>query len=243
MFHLPFKISISSVNQMGTLVLVGVSVLIVTLVLTVLVYFDAQHYIVDLLRWFDSGGRLTAWLFILVMVAVNLLFVPGVFFTCGAGFVFGVVEGSVYVVLGTIIGASLAFLCGRHFFGKRGADIIRRHRKLNLLNQAMSTQGWKVVFFTRLIPFFPSKLANYFFGLTGVSFRGYFIASLVGFIPYSVHNVYLGSIVADISLLMEGGLQRGPWEWGVYAGGFVITVIALIYLTHFSRRALSGYLE
>jgi hypothetical protein len=47
------------------------------------------------------------------MAAVVVLVLPGVLFTTGAGFVFGVVKGSIYVVTGTTLGAVLAFLNSR----------------------------------------------------------------------------------------------------------------------------------
>ncbi len=231
-----------SVSEKKSLWLIGVSLLIVGVVLAVLIVFDAQHYVIDLLRWFDSGGSLATLLFVLVMVAVNFFLLPGVLFTCGAGF-FWVVEGSVYVVCGTTIGASISFLISRFLLGERAANYIRGHTKLNLLSEELGIHGGKIVFLTRLIPFSPSELANYFFGFTPVSFRGFAIASLFGFIPYSVHSVYLGPIVADITLLTEGSIRRTPLEWSFYAGGFVVTIVILIYFNHLARRALSKYVE
>jgi len=38
-------------------------------------------------------------------------------FTTGVGFVFGVAKGTLCVVLGTTLGATLAFLIARHCFG------------------------------------------------------------------------------------------------------------------------------
>jgi hypothetical protein len=54
----------------------------------------------DLLQWFDAQGAWAPLLFILIMAAVVVLVLPGVLFTTGAGFVFGVVEGTMYVVIG-----------------------------------------------------------------------------------------------------------------------------------------------
>jgi uncharacterized membrane protein YdjX (TVP38/TMEM64 family) len=92
-----------------------------------------------------------------------------------------------------------------------------------------------------MIPFFPSKLANYVFGLTPFSLRAYVAGSFIGFIPYSVHNVYLGSLAADLATLRARDVGRTPFEWGLYLAGFAFTVIAVLYLSRIARRALARY--
>jgi len=155
--------------------------------------------------------------------------------------VFGVVEGSLYVVTGTTLGAVAAFLIARYLFGQHARAFILSHARLRLVSDEITPHGWKIVLLTRLIPFFPSKISNYFFGLTHFSLRGYIGGSFLGFIPFSVHNVYLGSIVADVSLLTERGLDRSPLEWTLYGAGFLATVITIVYLNRLARRALARY--
>lgn len=58
-----------------------------------LIHFGATDYVLRLLRWFHALGVWAPLLFILLMAAVVVL-LPGVLFTTGAGFVFGVLEGS-----------------------------------------------------------------------------------------------------------------------------------------------------
>jgi uncharacterized membrane protein YdjX (TVP38/TMEM64 family) len=147
----------------------------------------------------------------------------------------------VYVVLGTTLGAVMAFLIARYTFGERAALYVRAHARIRVVSDEMTPHGWKIVLLTRLVPFFPSKLANYFFGLTRFSLRGYTVASLVGFIPFSVHNVYLGSIAADVATLGERHASRTPAQWALYAAGFVITVVAVVYISRLARRALARY--
>lgn len=223
------------------LVGIAASVAFVGAILALLVYFDLHEYVVGLLQWFEDQGAWAAMLFVAVMAAVVVLLLPGVLFTTGAGFVFGVVEGTVYVVSGTVIGAVVAFLVARYLFGDRARQFVTRHSRLRLLSDEATPHGWKIVLMTRLIPFFPGKLSNYFFGLTPFSLRGYFWGSLLGFIPYSLHNVYLGSLAADLSTLGAGDVGRSPLSWGLYLAGFVFTVIAVLYLTRVARRALARY--
>ncbi len=217
------------------------SVGFVAAILAVLMYFDIHRHLVGVLQWVEAQGVWAALIFIAIMALAVVLLLPGIFFTTGAGFVFGVVEGSVYVVTGTTLGACIAFLAARHLFGARAARFIVARSRLSLVNEEMARHDWKVVLLTRLIPFFPAKLSNYFFGLTSFSFRGYAAGSFVGFIPFSVHNVYLGSIAADVAALGNRELGRSPVEWAVYGGGFLATLFAVVYLNRIARRALARY--
>ncbi len=220
---------------------IAVSVLFVAAILGVLIYFDAHEQVLLLLEWLDAQGAWGPLLFILVMTLVVVLVLPGVLFTTGAGFVFGVVEGTVYVVLGTTLGATLAFLIARYLFGARATHFILAHAKLKLVSEELTPQGWKIVLLTRLVPFFPFKLSNYFFGLTRFSLRGFVLGSFAGVIPFSLHNVYLGSIAADIATLGARSAERTPLQWALYGAGFLATIAAVIYISRLARRALAKY--
>lgn len=215
--------------------------LTVAAMLAMLVYFDVHKPVLQLLRWFEELGYWAALLFILVMALVVVLLLPGALLTTGAGFVFGILQGSIIVVLGTTLGSAIAFLAARYLFRRRAELFFQKHARVRLLSEQLSLSGWKVVLLTRLIPFFPSKVANYFFGLTNLAFRDYFLGSLLGFVPFSVHNVYLGSIAADIVMLEERDPGRTPLEWAIYGLGFVATLVAVIYINRLASRALPRY--
>jgi uncharacterized membrane protein YdjX (TVP38/TMEM64 family) len=223
--------------------LLGGGILAVAVILALLIYFDVHEQILQLLTWFETLGFWAPLLFILMMALVVVLLLPGALLTTGAGFVFGIVEGSIVVILGTTLGAGVAFLVARYLFREGSERFVRKYERLRLLGEELSDAGWKIVLLTRLIPFFPSKVSNYFFGLTSLSFRGYLLGSLIGFIPFSIHNVYLGSLAADIVTLKQRNLQRTPLEWGVYGLGFVATVCMVIYLNRLARRALARQLS
>lgn len=203
--------------------------------------FGVDQQVLSLLGWLEAQGGWASLLFVLIMVVVVVLLVPGVLFTTGAGFVFGLVEGTVYVVTGTTLGAILAFLIARHLFGERATRYVLRRAKLKRVSEELTPHGWKIVMLTRLVPFFPFKLSNYFFGLTAFSLRHFSVGTFLGVIPLSLHNVYLGSIAADIATLGERNAERTPLEWGLYGAGFFVAVGGVIYLGHVARRALARY--
>jgi len=220
-----------------------ISILFVALGVTLLMYFDVHEDVLQLLDWLDALGIWGPLLFIMIMVLVVVLVLPGIMFTAGAGFVFGLVEGTVYVVVGTTLGAGLAFLIARYLFGDRASQFVLRRARLRLVSEELTPHGWKIVLLTRLVPFFPYKLSNYFFGLTQFSLRGFMGGTFVGVIPLSLHNVWLGSIAAGITVPGGHIAARTPFEWVLYGGGFLVIVGLIIYLNRLARRALANYTE
>lgn len=208
-------------------------------ILAVLAHLDVHLAVIALLEWIDTRPQLVQMLFILIMAAVVLLVLPGVFFTIGAGFVFGVIKGTIFVVLGTTLGAVLAFLVARYWFSERASRYLRNHPKLRRVNEYCASEGFKIVLAIRLLPFFPSKLANYFFGLTRFSLRDFTLGTAIGIIPYSLHNVYLGSLMANLGDLTNGTLQT-PRQQSFYVLGFVLVVGVVWYLRRLAPRLLEA---
>jgi uncharacterized membrane protein YdjX (TVP38/TMEM64 family) len=221
----------------------ALSALLVSLLVLLLLHFNAHEGILELLGWFERQGIWAGAWFILLMAAVVVLLLPGILFTMGAGFVFGLYAGTVYVVAGTCLGATISFLIARYLFGGRAAAYIRSHARLALVNEEFGAGDWKLVMLTRLIPFFPSKFANYFFGLTGCSLRGFVLGSAIGFIPFSLHSVYLGSIAANIADIGSHTVPRTPLSLALYGLGFVATVVTVWYLNRVAQRAMARYVR
>ena len=221
--------------------LIFASTVFVGVVLAALIYVDAQDQVMALLTGIDDQGLYGPLLFMLVMALVVVLLLPGVMFTTGAGFVFGVIEGSIVVVLGTTLGATAAFLLARYGLGERAEAWVRRHARLRAMSDRFASEGWKIVLLTRLVPFFPFKLSNYVFGMTRISLRGFVGGTLIGEIPLSIHNVYLGSLAADLATLGQRPVERTAWEWAFYGAGLVLAVLSVLYLSLWARKALSVY--
>ena len=223
--------------------------LLITVVLVVagvalLFHFDLDEQVVPFLEWLEAQGAWAPLIFILVDALVVVLVLPGVLLTLGAGFMFGIVAGGIYVVIATSLGASLAFLLSRRFLATtRLARFCLRHPRFQSIGDLSQRRSWGLILLTRLIPFFPFKLSNYFFGLAGFSLRDFFIGTFLGIIPITFFNVYLGSLAADLTLLRSQRLERTPLQWFLYGLGFILVVALLIYATRVARRMLATYLS
>jgi uncharacterized membrane protein YdjX (TVP38/TMEM64 family) len=172
-------------------------------------------------------------LFVLLYIVSCVAMIPGSVLTLGGGAIFGLVEGSIYVSIGATLGATAAFLSGRHFARDWVTAKIGAHPTFAALDQAVAGEGWRIVLLTRLCAIFPFFLLNYGYGLTRVSLRHYVLATWIGIIPGSTVLVYLGS------LARTSGQPASPigWAWKVFA--LISVVVTTIYLTRVARRALA----
>lgn len=219
--------------------LIVISTATVAMVLAAMHYFGLDDQIIELMQWLDTLGWQAGIWFMLVIALAIILLIPGVIFTLGAGFVFGVVKGTAFVVLGTVLGASIAFLISRYLFGRRASDWLMAKIRPSNIGEVIRDEGWRMIMLTRMVPLFPFKLSNYFFGLTPLKFRDFLIGNFLGVIPITINNVYVGSIAADLVSIGSERSERTTTEWTLYGVGFCLAIVAIIGLTRMARRALN----
>lgn len=200
--------------------------------------WNPQTILRNALLWIDSLGTVGAIAFIALYIIATVAFLPGSILTLGAGVVFGVVWGSLYVFIGATLGATAAFLVGRYLARGWVAQKIADNKNFAAIDQAVGREGLKIVLLTRLSPIFPFNLLNYAFGITGVSLRDYFIGS-VGMIPGTIMYVYIGSLAGNLAMIGTEAQPTNPTaQWAIRIVGFIATVAVTIYVTRIAKKAL-----
>ncbi len=200
---------------------------------------NPQEWLVNTLHWIDNLGSLGAITFIVVYIIATVAFLPGSILTLGAGVVFGVVWGSIYVFIGATIGATGAFLVGRYIARGWVASKIEGNHKFKAIDQAVGKEGLKIVLLTRLSPVFPFNLLNYAYGVTGVSLKDYVVGS-VGMIPGTIMYVYLGSLAGNLATIGTETPPANPIaQWSIRIIGFIATVAVTLFVTKLARKALN----
>lgn len=159
---------------------------------------NLQQILTDILATISALGWLAPLAFIAIYTLATIGFVPGSLLTLGAGILFGVIWGSVYVLIGATLGAIGAFLLGRYLVRGWVSSKIAQSPKFQGIDRAVAQEGLKIVLLTRLSPLFPFNLLNYAFGITAVSLKDYVIGS-VGMIPGTVLYVYVGSLGGNLA--------------------------------------------
>jgi len=176
-------------------------------------------------------------LFVLLHAISVVVLLPGVLFPVTAGFLFGWSLGALLSVAGKALGATVAFQLARAAKGRvapeRARRALARYPLLQSIDQGLSHQGWRLVALIRMIPVIPFKLSNYLFGWTRFTLGDYVVGTVIGVIPFSLSNAYLGSLAAGLAGgAADDGVTGPPWLWA--AIGLTATAAALVT----TRRAL-----
>lgn len=220
------------------IVKVVLAVVVIAGVVVVTRFIDLQQIFGNALDWISGLGPTGPLVFVLLYILACVLLLPGSLLTLGAGVVFGVIEGSVVVSVGSTLGATCAFLVGRYLARDWVGAKIAGNDKFKAIDEAVAVEGWKIVGLTRLSPIFPFNLLNYAFGLTQVKLKHYLIASWLGMMPGTIMYVYIGSLAGDLASLGSGERTRSTGEWILYGIGLAATVVVTVFVTRIAKKAL-----
>lgn len=107
--------------------------------------FAVRHFgsqpLSELLQWISALRASAPLVFIPLYVAACVFFIPGSILTLSAGFLFGVVRGSMYVSVAATLGATLAFLIGRYFARQWVAARLANYPKFKAIDEAVAQEG------------------------------------------------------------------------------------------------------
>lgn len=134
--------------------------------------------------------------YVVLYALVAAFSIPGaVWLTLAGGFVFGVVAGSCYTVVGATLGACGIFLAARYalsdFFHERAGPALRR------MEAGFRTNAASYLLFLRLVPIFPFWLVNLAPAFFGIGLGTYALWTFLGIIPGTVVYVSLGAGIGD----------------------------------------------
>jgi uncharacterized membrane protein YdjX (TVP38/TMEM64 family) len=210
--------------------------LVVGVAVVVLYTVDIPQLLRGVLKWIEQLGPWGPFWYVAIYILAAVFLVPVWPLTLGAGAVFALPWGVIYASIASTLGATAAFLVGRHLARDWVARKMEGNARLAAVDRAVEQEGWRIVLLLRLSPLFPFNLLNYAFGLTRVKWLPYVIASWIGMMPSTIMYVYLGSL-ARAGVDLTG---RTVAEWVFYGFGLVATLIAVVLITRMARRALGG---
>jgi len=217
---------------------IGIAVIIAALIASTQL-INLQEILTNTLQWINDLGPSAAIVFMIIYMVATVFFFPASILTLGAGIIFDIFFGSLYVFIAASIGASLAFLVGRYIARGWVEKRIEGNPRFKAIDQAVAEEGMKIVLLTRLSPIFPFNLLNYAYGLTKVTFRDYVIGTL-GILPGTIMYVYVGSLAKDLATLgSEEVTAPSEIQWAIRIIGFLATVAVTVYVTKIARKALA----
>jgi uncharacterized membrane protein YdjX (TVP38/TMEM64 family) len=202
------------------------------------------------LAWMTVGlegiAGLGAWGFfafagLYVLVCVSAM--PDVYLNLAGGMIWGPLWGALAVSIARVIGGSVTFLLVRTLLRERVERWVSGDKTWRAVDRALETEGFKLVLLLRLCPLFPVNLLNYALGATRIHLASYAAATFFGLIPRTLAVAYVGAGGRSLTDLATGeaeqvsGLQ-GPVFWT----GLACTIIAAIFIAHFTRRTVRAAL-
>lgn len=197
------------------------------------------------LDWVEQAGWI-GWLgFIVIYTFTCVFFLPGSVLTVGAGAIYGFWGGTLLVSISNLVGAVVNFLTSRYllrgWLNRKFAD----NRKFHALDQAIATDGGRIVLLSRISPVVPHSVVSYACGLTKLSLSKFSLASWIGFIPISAAYSYAGAFLGKFARLKAGVPHgEGSWQtWTFYGLGLVVTVVVTVWSTRIASRALRSHVQ
>jgi len=172
--------------------------------------------------WIAQFGSLAPLAFVaLQTLQVILAPVPGQTLAGVGGYLFGTLWGTVYSMLGVVVGSAAVFVGGRRFglpYVKRVIDPAALARWDDFVERA-GVPGLFVLF---LLPTFPDDVLCFIAGLTDVRLRPFLVLVVVGRTPTFIAAAYAGTRLAD------GGLV----DFAIVVGALTIGSVAVYAARH-----------
>jgi uncharacterized membrane protein YdjX (TVP38/TMEM64 family) len=183
-------------------------------------------------RFLATAGLWAPLVFIAVYAVGVCLFVPGSVLTGIGAVIFGAYWGFVYVWIGAMIGASVAFLIGRTLGREFAASLVSD--RLRKYDDMIERNGFATVLYLRLI-YFPFTPMNFGMGLTRVNFRDYFFGTGLGILVGTfIFTFFIGSL--------KEIWASGDWSELVSFKVFFSVGLFIIsfFIPKFTRKLLPG---
>ena len=146
--------------------------------------------------WIEKQGPMGPLLIIgLIMVAIIMSPIPSAPIALASGAIYGHILGTIYIVVGSVLGATAAFYIAR----TAGIDVTHRWLGKRYGKNLSGSQNMlmAIIFISRLLPFISFDMISYAAGVTSLSFWRFIIATLAGIVPASFLLAHFGSELAS----------------------------------------------
>ena len=150
----------------------------------------------ELIPWIEEQGAIGPLFIIgLMMIAIIMSPIPSAPIALVSGAIYGHTFGTIYIVIGSSLGATGAFFIARI----AGMDVTKKWLGSDYGKGLSGSQNtlMLIIFVSRLLPFVSFDMISYAAGVTSLSFWRFAIATLAGIIPASFLLAHFGSELAS----------------------------------------------
>ena len=142
------------------------------------------------------GGWSVVVILVLFVVMTFTVVFPFMILSGAAGIIYGLFWGIVISWSGEVIGAVVMFVFARGFFRQVLQGWIAKSKYLKQVDDYSAANGFKALLIARLLPLAPSGIITAVAAISRMSFRDFFLATMIGKLPPVVIKVLLGHDIA-----------------------------------------------
>ncbi|MPM38048.1 TVP38/TMEM64 family inner membrane protein YdjZ [bioreactor metagenome] len=144
----------------------------------------------DYLRSFGHW-TIAAIIGLFVIMTFTIVF-PFMILSGATGIIYGLFWGTLISWLGEVTGAVIMYVFARYFFRCAVEKWIVKSSYLKQVDDYSADNGFKVLLIARLLPLAPSGIITAVAAISRMSFKDFFMATLLGKLPPVVIKVILG---------------------------------------------------
>ncbi len=145
----------------------------------------------QLQEWLKQAGIWAPAVYIVLYIVATVLVLPSTALNLTGGAIFGLWFGTLWTSIAAITAAMVSFAYSRSFAPK--VLVKKFGSSCRVMDAELLRGGVFYIFAIRLLPIIPYGLVNFVAGLTSVSFKDYFLGTVLGTIPGVLPFVLLGS--------------------------------------------------
>jgi len=170
-------------------------------------------------------------LFVLIYAALATLAAPVSPLAYAAGALFGVVRGSVYVWLGSIVGAMAGYFLARTSLAGPARRLLGRFQ--DRMRQLRDGNAFTTTLRLQMLPVLPFGIFNYAAGVARLRIPGFLAGTALGIVPGTIAAVYVGD-------RLVAGLETGDKRALLLAGLVVAAMFALSFAPTLVKKLRRG---
>lgn len=208
-------------------IFLGYFIAIIALIISGIIYREQLSYILSdpqiVKEFISSFGILGPIILILAQILQVVIFIiPGPVFTIAGGYAYGIVWGTIYSYIGTLLGSILVFYLARRF-GRPFVERVVSKKDLQHFDVMYKKKGKISLFITRTMPIlFPNDAISFAAGLTKITYKEYILLSAIGYVPNILILTFFGEKISS----------NNPWLV------IILTVIGMSVLLYLFRHMI-----
>jgi len=193
---------------------------------------QAARALTDLRVWVAANHLAAIGIYFGSYVVMAAISMPGaIWLSILAGFLFGVEEGVVLATISATVGATCAYLMGRHVFTRWIQ--LRAGKYMSAIKSGFKQDAFHYLLVLRLMPGCPFVVVNLAVAALDMKLSTYILATLVGVFPSTVAHVLIGVGLREV-IALRGNITLAdfalnPSVVAGLVGAAVVAALPIVY--------------